>query len=75
MISFNKELNCIFLSRCDYLYRDGINNRDVNAYNEMGDGDIVIPLPENMVKSNEPKSDFKSMQIILNEVQNILKSK
>lgn len=48
MISIDRDRGFIFLHRADYLYRDGLENRDENAAREMGDGDICIPIPEYM---------------------------
>lgn len=49
MITINREKGYIVISRCEYLYRDGLENRDEKANREMGDGDIIIPLPPHMV--------------------------
>lgn len=51
MISINREKGYIIISRCDYLYRDGLDKRDNKAAKEMGDGDILIPLPPHMVET------------------------
>jgi hypothetical protein len=80
MITINREKGYICLSRCDYLYRDGLENRDETANREMGDGDILIPLPSHMMSkewdnrggtnhSERTKgSDGQSAEIIIAEI-------
>ena len=78
MITINRERGWIILSRCEYLYRDGLDNRDEVANREMGDGDIVIPLPAHMMskewdncgdmKGRVKGSDGQSAEIIIAEI-------
>lgn len=80
MITINREKGYICLSRCDYLYRDGLEKRDEKANVEMGDGDILIPLPPYMISkewdnqggTNHPErvtgSDGQGAEIIIAEI-------
>jgi len=78
MITINRERGCIILSRCEYLYRDGLDKLDETAHREMGDGDIVIPLPDHMMsrewdnrddgKGRAKGSDGQSAEIIITEI-------
>jgi hypothetical protein len=78
MIAINREKGWIILSRCEYLYRDGLDNRDEVANREMGDGDIIIPLPDYMMskewddrddgKGRVKGSDGQGAEIIIAEI-------
>ena len=67
------------MSRCEYLYRDGLDNRDETASREMGDGDIMIPLPAHMIskewdnrddgKGRVKGSDGQGAEIIIAEIR------
>jgi hypothetical protein len=70
MISINREKGYIIISRCEYLYRDG--KRDEKANREMGDGDIVIPLPPHMVSTewdHTGRTDGQNAVTIIEEIQ------
>ena len=67
MISINRKQGYIILSRCDYLYRDG--DRDEAANQEIGDGDIIIPLPRHMLTGD---GDGKDAEIIIEEIMSRL---
>lgn len=74
MISINREKGYLILSRCEYLYRDGLEQRDEKANREMGDGDIVIELPAFMVSreydgKNRRQTDGQSAEIIIAEIR------
>jgi len=72
MISIDREKGYIIISRCDYLYRDGLEKRDDKAAKEMGDGDIIIPLPWHMVDRTwdaKHSTDGKDAVKIIEEIQ------
>ena len=72
MITINREKGYIILSRCDYLYRDGLDKRDEKANREMGDGDIIIPLPDFMVDTrydHTGRTDGQNAVTIIEEIQ------
>lgn len=72
MISINREKGHIIISRCEYLYRDGLNKRDEKANREMGDGDIVIPLPPHMVDTtydHTGRTDGQNAVTIIEEIR------
>lgn len=74
MISINREKGYIIISRCDYLYRNG--KRDEKAAKEMGDGDILIPLPPHMVDTTydaSGKTDGQNAVTIIEAIQKRLK--
>lgn len=84
MIHLDRDRGWLIISRCDYLYRDG--ERDEAANLMMGDGDILIPLPEYMLSrewdnrpsTNHPErtmgSDGQGVEIIIAEIERRLKS-
>lgn len=65
MIRYDREQNMLYISRCDYLYRHG--NCDEEAYKDMGDGDICIPLPHhfNSYSNEHNRTDGDSLEIIV----------
>lgn len=72
MISINREKGYIIISRCDYLYRDGLEKRDDKSAKEMGDGDIIIPLPPHMVDTtydSTGRTDGQNAVTIIEEIQ------
>ncbi len=73
MIKIDREKGYIILSRCEYLYRDGLDSRDDTANREMGDGDIVIPLPHELISrerdGSAEKSAGQSAEIIIAEIR------
>lgn len=71
MIRIEREKGYIVISRCEYLYRDGLENRDEKAHREMGDGDIIIPLPPHMVDTSwddDGRSDGQNAVTIIEEI-------
>lgn len=71
MISIDREKGHIILDRCEYLYRDGLDNRDEKANREMGDGAIFIPLPPHMVDTkydHTGRSDGQNAVTIIEEI-------
>lgn len=76
MISINRQKGYIIISRCDYLYRDGLRKRDEKAARKMGDGDIIIPLPAYMVSTEfdaSGRTDGQNAVTIIKEIQRRLK--
>lgn len=72
MITINREKGYIILSRCGYLYRDGLDKRDEKANREMGDGAIIIPLPAFMVETtydHTGRTDGQNAVTIVEEIQ------
>lgn len=72
MITINRENGYIILSRCEYLYRDGLDKRDEKASREMGDGDIIIPLPAFMVETtydHTGRTDGQNAVTIVDEIR------
>jgi hypothetical protein len=79
MITIDRDRGYLYISRCEYLYRDGLENRDDKANREMGDGDIVIPLPKHMCdrqwddgqngQTRLHGSDGQSAEIIIAEIR------
>lgn len=71
MIAINRGKGYIVLSRCEYIYRDGIDKRDDKGNREMGDGDIIIPLPPFMVDTtydHTGRTDGQSAVTIVEEI-------
>ena len=76
MITIDRKKGYIVISRSAYLYRNG--GCDDGAFRDMGDGDIIVPLPDHM-KSKEWDnrddgkgrvlgSDGQSAEIIIAEI-------
>lgn len=75
MITINREKGYIVLSRCDYLYRNGLSKRDEKANSVMGDGDIIIPIPAYMVETTYDYTggtDGQNAVSIIEEIQSRL---
>jgi len=72
MISIDTEKKYLIISRCDYLYRNGISKIDNDSFKKIGDGDIVIPLPEHFRDGAKDNSDGMSLEIIISEIRNRL---
>ncbi len=71
MISIDRDAGYLYISRCDYLYRDGLENRDDKAAREMGDGEICIPLPKHMIDrshDNRGDTDGQNAETIIEEI-------
>ena len=49
MIHLDRDKGYLIFDTCEYLYRDGLENRDDVAAREMGDGMVCIPLPKHMI--------------------------
>ncbi len=71
MIRIDRDRGHLCISRCEYLYSDGIENRDDKANREMGDGDIIIPLPKHMCgrQWDDDRADGQSAEIIIAEIR------
>jgi hypothetical protein len=72
MIRINREKGYIIISRCEYLYRDGLENFDEKSNREMGDGDIIIPLPLDMVETtydHTGRTDGQNAVTIIGEIE------
>jgi hypothetical protein len=73
MIHIDREKGYIVISRVDYLYRDG--HRDEKANRDMGDGDIIIPLPAFMISTefdHAGRTDGQNAVTIIQEIQHRL---
>ena len=72
MIHIDRKKGYITISRCEYLYRDGLDNRDDKAARTMRDGDILIPLPPHMVDTSydyRGDTDGQNAVTIIEEIQ------
>jgi hypothetical protein len=81
MISIDRDRGYLVISRTEFIYRDGLDSPDHDADRRMGDGDILIPLPEHMKSrewddkgpSNAPRryhaSDGQSAELIIAEIR------
>ncbi|MES2788310.1 MAG: hypothetical protein V4719_01725 [Planctomycetota bacterium] len=70
MISIDLNRGNLILGRCEYLYRDGVRNEVDNR--EMGDGDILIPLPEYFLDPqyrDVKRSDGYGAEVIVEEIR------
>jgi hypothetical protein len=75
MIRIDRQKGYIVISRCEYLYRDGLEKRDEKGNREMGDGDIIIPLPPHMVDTkydHTGRTDGQNAVTIIEEIQSRL---
>lgn len=76
MIRIDREKGYIVLSRCEYIYRSG--KLDNKEYEKIGDGDIVIPLPQHMIDKTydyTQRSDGQNAVKIIQSIQVKLKKK
>lgn len=70
MISINRKEGYLRISRYEYLYRDG--KVDSEAERKMGDGDILIALPDHMISTawdSTGRSDGQNFVTIVEEIQ------
>lgn len=70
MIRIDRQKGCIYISRCEYIRRGDTHDEASNR--KMGDGDIVIPLPEHMIDTtydHTGRSDGQNAVEIIAEIR------